>query len=204
MGRRLDWTVVIPVKGTADAKSRLAGSASLALAIALDTVEAALGAARVVVVTAPGVERQFAELGATVVADPGGGLSAAIAVGIAAVPARNVGVLLGDLPALAPAELIRALAVADDFPLAMIADADNTGTVLITARWDAIHAPAFGLGSRRAHTAAGYRELEFPARSGLRRDVDTDEQLRSLPPGSLGPRTLALLTAEALFVADAS
>ena len=34
-----DWTVVIPVKGTPDAKSRLGASAEMAMAIALDTVE---------------------------------------------------------------------------------------------------------------------------------------------------------------------
>ena len=69
-----DWTVVIPVKGTPDAKSRLGASAEMAMAIALDTVEAALMVAPVIVVTSGGAAPAFATLRATVVNDAGGGL----------------------------------------------------------------------------------------------------------------------------------
>jgi 2-phospho-L-lactate guanylyltransferase len=194
-----DWTVVIPVKGTADAKSRLGASASLAEAIALDTAAAVLAAmgsfgpdARVIVVTSAAAAPAFAALGASIVPDPGGGLNAAIARGIAAAGDGPVAVLLGDVPALAPAELAAALSLADGHPLAMVADADGVGTVLTAALRGAAHAPAFGEGSRAAHLAAGYVELDIPLDSGLRRDVDTAEQLRAL--GSrLGPRTAALI-----------
>jgi 2-phospho-L-lactate guanylyltransferase (CobY/MobA/RfbA family) len=167
-----DWTVVIPVKGTASAKSRLGASAELALAIALDTVAAALVAARVVVVTSSSIASQFEEVGAA-----GDGA---------------VAVLLGDVPALRPDELAAALELAAQHPLAFVADADKDGTVLITALRAVDHRPAFGAHSRASHLAAGYVELDVPLDSGLRRDVDTAEQLAALAP-RVGPHTRALL-----------
>jgi len=181
-----DWTIVVPFKGTASAKSRLGGSAELALAIALDTVAAALAVAPVIVVTP--VAEPFEELGAAVVADPGSGLLGAISAGLAAAGDGAAGVLLGDVPAVQPAELADALAAAARHPLAFVADADGDGTVLITALQASDHAPAFGPGSRALHLAAGYVELDVPANSGLRRDVDTPEQLAALGT-RLGPRT---------------
>ena len=181
------WTIVVPVKGTVAAKSRLAATAELALAIALDTVEAALAVAPVIVVTPAAAP--FAALGARVVADPGGGLSAAIDTGIA-VAQGNIAVLLGDLPALRPEELQTALDAAAAHPRAFVPDADGTGTVLITSTTD--HASAFGAGSAQRHREAGYVELDLPADSGLRSDVDTAEQLERLR-GRLGKRTTAQL-----------
>jgi 2-phospho-L-lactate guanylyltransferase (CobY/MobA/RfbA family) len=71
-----NWTVVIPVKGTASAKSRLGASPELALAIALDTV-AAVGP-RVIVVTSPSIATNFEALGARIVIDPEQGLTTAL------------------------------------------------------------------------------------------------------------------------------
>jgi 2-phospho-L-lactate guanylyltransferase len=187
-----DWTVVVPVKGTPAAKSRLGASSRLALAIALDTVEAAIGAARVVVVTPPAGFGPFTHLGAAVVADAAGGLAGAIGAGLGAVRAGPVAVLLGDLPALTSAELAAALTEASRHPLAFVPDADGVGTVLLTALDGAAHRPAFGGASRAAHLAAGYVELDLSAASGLRRDVDTTAQLAALADeGRLGPRTAA-------------
>ena len=70
------------------------------MAIALDSVEAALGAARVIVVTSRRGRAGFAALGAEVVVDAGGGLVAACRQGIAAAGAGPVAVMLGDVPAL--------------------------------------------------------------------------------------------------------
>ncbi|MDQ1562393.1 MAG: 2-phospho-L-lactate/phosphoenolpyruvate guanylyltransferase, partial [Actinomycetota bacterium] len=169
----LDWTIVIPVKGTRTAKSRLGASTELAMAIALDSVAAAVATARVIVVTATSASSSFEDLGARVVKDPSGGLNAAIRAGIAAAGGAAgggpVAVLLGDVPALQTAELAAALALAEQHPLAFVPDADGDGTVLITALTAAGHAPAFGAGSRAAHAAAGYLELDLPADSGLRR-----------------------------------
>lgn len=180
------WTIIIPVKGTDAAKSRLGATRELARAIAQDTVEAALAVAPVVVVTAASPS-DFA--GATVIADPGAGLGAAIELGLANA-SGNVAVLLGDLPALEPHELADALAVAETHGRSFVPDADGTGTTLLASTTD--HAPAFGGGSAARHRAAGYVEIELDADSGLRRDVDTREQLEALRD-RLGIRTRAHL-----------
>jgi 2-phospho-L-lactate guanylyltransferase len=187
-----DWTVVVPVKGTVSAKSRLAATPELALAIALDSVAAAAAVAHIIVVTSPGVAHEFEHLGATVVHDSDAGLNAAALQGIATAPPGPVAVLLGDVPALQPAELAAALRLAQQHPLAFVADADDEGSVLITALDAADHRPAFGRLSRAAHLAAGYVELNIPAGSGLRRDVDTPAQLAALA-ARVGSRTRAAL-----------
>jgi 2-phospho-L-lactate guanylyltransferase len=175
-----DWTVVIPVKGTPSAKSRLEASPALALAVALDSVEAALAAVNVIVVTSSAIAADFEALGARVILDEHAGLNAAVMQGFGAADTLAVAALLGDVPALRPEELVAALVLAEQHPLAFVPDADNDGTVLITALDAAEHRPAFGLHSRAAHLAAGYRELEIPLDSGLRRDVDTAAQLLDL------------------------
>lgn len=182
------WTIVVPVKGTSAAKSRLGGNDRLAMAMALDTVEAALAVAPVIVVTSAAARAAFEQLGARVVSDPGTGLIGAISAGLAGAPGATA-VLLGDLPAVRPAELAAALDAAARHPLSIVADADATGTALAAATPGAAHALAFGPGSRAAHVAAGYVELagEWP---GLRRDIDLAEHLDGL---TLGPRTAAVL-----------
>ncbi len=188
-----DWTVVIPVKGTNSAKSRLGASPDLASAIALDTVAAVLAETDVLVVTSSTIASQFEASGARVIIEAEHGLNAAVRQGIAAAGDGRVAVLLGDVPALRPQELAAALALAAHHPLAFVADADNDGTVLISALDPTDHRPAFGAHSRAAHLAAGYVELEIPLDSGLRRDVDTPEQLAALD-SRLGPRTRAVLS----------
>ena len=177
----------MPVKGTDAAKSRLGGDQlrrlRLAEAMALDTVEAALAVAPVLVVGGLQLSAGFAALGARVlVEEPGDGLNGAISRGLASVPGAAA-VLLADLPALRPEELAGALQVN-----VMVADAEGTGTTLITGS-----TPAFGAGSRAAHLALGYRELELTRTSGLRLDVDSPESLAAIPRERLGPRTLRLV-----------
>lgn len=193
------WIVVVPVKGTPGAKSRLGGDdtdrAALARAIALDTVAAVVaadGVAHVIVVTSSGLAGELRALGADVVADPGGGLAAAIGHGLSVAGTGSpVAVLLGDLPGLQPFELAGALADAAGRARAMVPDADGVGTVLVTAGIGVAHRTAFGGASRVAHLEAGYAELVVAADSGLRRDVDTREQLAALGT-RIGPRTAAL------------
>lgn len=179
------WTIVIPVKSPAFAKSRLAPEAgpderaALARAFAADTIAAALatpGVARVLVV---GDDASLAG-GAEFVAEPlVRGLGPAIADGIAAARERAavaVGVLLGDLPALRPDALAAALEVAARHPLAFVRDADGTGTTLATARAGVPFEPKFGHDSAERHAAAGFVELgasDAGAWPTLRRDVDT-------------------------------
>ncbi|MCU1414227.1 MAG: cofC [Microbacteriaceae bacterium] len=197
-----DWVVVVPVKGTAGAKSRLGSgdNSALAIAIALDTVAAALatpGVSGVLVVTSEAASVVFDETEALVlIEDEPAGLSSAVELGVEtasemAAPGRGIAVLLGDLPALTPAELGAALEQARLHELAMVPDAEGTGTTLITAADGAAHNPAFGPGSAQLHRAAGYFLLDLPAESGLRMDADTRETLDALA-GRLGSHSADL------------
>src|SRR5436305_1628717 len=104
----MGWTVLVPVKELERAKSRLRGALPgvphrrLVLALVLDTVEAALTAAAVVVVTADETVAAAArDLGAKVLPDvPDAGLNAALAHGAAAAGGGSLAALAGDLPAL--------------------------------------------------------------------------------------------------------
>ena len=195
-----EWFVVIPVKGTPDAKSRLGASEDLALAIALDTVEAAIaapGVTGVIVVTSEAASAAFDLTDAFVIVENEPGLSTAIATGLATasdfgVAGRGTAVLLGDLPGLSPDELGAALDTARQVDRGMVPDAAGTGTTLITVADGHIHEPAFGVGSAAAHAAAGYIEIDVPSDSGLRRDVDTREELDALGT-RVGPHTTAAL-----------
>ena len=199
-----DWFVVVPVKGGAAAKSRLGVPATavrtaLAAALAQDTVAAAVAGmppGRVLVVTGDPVTARWARAaGAEVVADPGEGLDAAALAGGAAVRGRggaDVAVLLGDHPALRPAELRVALAAAAAYQRAVVPDADGTGTALLTAR-GADLAPRFGAGSAARHVeaAATLLPLDLP---GLRQDVDDLDSLRAVLALGVGQFTLDAAT----------
>ena len=204
------WTVIVPVKGTALAKSRLgladSDRAALALAFAIDTVSAALAAdrvERVVVVTASdAVAIRLRELGAIAVRESSSaGLNPAITDGLEVArveaPDAPVAVLLGDLPALDPADLDAVLDRALEHSRAMVADAAGVGTVLVTALRGIPHHPKFGGASRAAHLAAGYVELDVDAARGLRHDIDTLDDLAAVTGATLGRATRALGTQSA-------
>ncbi|WP_369262536.1 2-phospho-L-lactate guanylyltransferase [Streptomyces sp. R35] len=200
------WTLVIPLKPLARAKSRLADTAAdglrpgLALAFAQDTVAAALACAAVLnvaVVTDDALAgRELAALGARIVTDePGGGLNAALAHGVAAVrsltPEIAVAALNADLPALRSAELGRVLDAAGEFPRAFLPDAAAIGTTLLTAGAGQELLPSFGADSRLRHRASGAVELRLDAVDSVRQDVDTGDDLRAALALGVGPRTAA-------------
>ena len=211
MTNNAHWSVLMPVKVLAEAKSRLAAltgprRAELALALACDTVTAALGAApvaRVIVITDDqAAKTALAALGALVIPDePRDGLNAALRHGAAHTAARWPGAgtaaLSADLPALRPAELTRALDAAAAAPTAFVADAAGDGTTLYTAMPGTPFRPAFGLASRARHAAGGAAELGLDGIPGLRRDVDTPSDLRGAAALGLGPHS-APLAAELL------
>ncbi|MGI8695511.1 MAG: 2-phospho-L-lactate guanylyltransferase [Mycobacteriales bacterium] len=203
------WSVVVPLKALAQAKSRLYADGSvtadhdeLVLALALDTVTAALAAraaSRVVVVTDD--QRASAALlriGAIVIADgPGAGLNPALEYGASTArslaPLDGIAVLPSDLPALRPIELDAALRAAAA-PRAFVADADGIGTTLLTAQPGTPLDPRYGNGSRAAHAAGGAVELtgDWPS---LRRDVDTPAALHDAVELHVGEVTRAILAA---------
>ncbi|HEY7147118.1 MAG TPA: 2-phospho-L-lactate guanylyltransferase [Streptosporangiaceae bacterium] len=206
MATPLRWSIVIPVKVLAQAKSRLAELAGprrpqLALAMAADTVAAALAcdAVRAVLVITDDAQAaaQLSDLGALVLPDkPGAGLNPALEFGAAQAaawwPEDGTAALAADLPALGPAELAGALTAAAGLPAAFVADAAGTGTTLYLTGPGASFSPRFGTGSRAAHLRGGAVQLDLPADSGLRRDVDTAADLRQAVRLGLGPRTAAL------------
>jgi 2-phospho-L-lactate guanylyltransferase len=201
-----NWSLVVPVKVLARAKSRLAGATGplrpdLALAVAIDTVAAALRCDRVrdvIVVTDDSIAAsELNALGARIVPDePDDGLNPALSYGAElarlAAPRFGVGALSADLPALRPAELTRVLDAAARTSTAFVPDAAGVGTTLYAARPDAAFAPAFGTDSRRRHRASGARELTMDDIAGLRRDVDTLDDLRAALALGVGPRTAAV------------
>jgi len=205
------WSVLIPVKVLAEAKSRLASlagprRAELALALASDTVTAVLASdavARVIVITDDqDAAVVLAALGALVVPDePRAGLNPALRHGARYAAARwpgdGMAALSADLPALRPEQIGQALRAAAAWPTAFVADAAGDGTTLYTAVPGAAFRPSFGLASRARHAAGGAVELVLDGIAGLRRDVDTPSDLRGAVTLGLGPHS-APLAAELL------
>lgn len=195
------WTVIVPVKHTAHGKSRMARAgaerAELALAIAADTVLAAAACdavGEVIVVTDDDRIPGLAPDNVRFVADPGAGLNAAIAAGAAAASPGPRAALLGDLPALASQDLAVALLAAMDVPRAVVADAEGTGSTLVTAAAGVPWASEFGPDSFAAHLRMGCIALDVYADSTLRRDVDTMTALAEAAELGVGVHTAAWLS----------
>jgi 2-phospho-L-lactate guanylyltransferase len=193
------WHVVVPVKETSLGKSRLvpvmgADRARASRAIADDTITAvvaAVGAERVTVVTSDaGVRSVWSAAGVTVVDDPERGLNAAVLAGCQHTPAEGrSAALLGDVPALRPADLQRALAAALPHEQSFVPDMAGDGTVLRCGRG---FVPRFGRDSAARHEADGAVRLALDLPS-LRTDVDDAESLAAARRLGLGRRTRALL-----------
>jgi 2-phospho-L-lactate guanylyltransferase len=178
-------TIVVPYRG--DAKRRLPSSVRAAAAVAMlgDVVEAALGVGPVLVVTDDEV---VVPPEAEVVEDPGAGLGAAVAAGLARSDGHAL-VVNADLPC-ATADAIRALAAAG---LALVEARDGT-TNALSLPDPSRFAPLYGPGSAaRFRSHAPFETVWIPE---LEEDVDTEEDLARLAPG-VGPRTRALLAVTA-------
>ncbi|WP_375489807.1 2-phospho-L-lactate guanylyltransferase [uncultured Jatrophihabitans sp.] len=203
------WTLLIPAKALPAAKSRLADASSdtaaharLVEAIRADTVaaaEAVPDVARIVLVhdrpvpvaahTPDSPERHV-----FVQRTPGlnAGLDEAARQAHASWPGDGVAVLVADLPALRSAQLAAALAAAAAHPRAFVADAQGTGTTLLTAAPGTALDPLFGEDSARRHAVDAARLV---AGAGLRRDVDTPQDLRAAAELGVGAWTAAVLAA---------
>src|SRR5262245_15665437 len=205
----LTWSVVVPVKVLARAKSRLEGLAdsereALALAMAADTVAAAVAcplvAPVIVVSDDPVVRSELAALGARVIGDrPAAGLNQALIAGAEHAATRWPGhgraALTADLPALSAAELATALTAASFVPQGFVADAAGSGTTLYTAKPGSAFLPRFGPRSRERHRQAGVTELDPAGIAGLRTDVDTLADLHQATLIGLGRHSAALQAA---------
>ncbi len=188
------------MKSLPQAKSRLwpasdgaAAHAELVQAMRADTLESIQGAdpvARVVIIA----DRLTRSDGGLVIVQTSSGLNPAVAEGEAHArsrwPGDGVVAMVGDLPALHPAELADVLALAAGHPRSFVADASGTGTTLLAARPDARLEPAFGVGSAARHAVGA---VPLAAGAGLRTDVDTGADLAVARALGLGPRTAAVL-----------
>jgi 2-phospho-L-lactate guanylyltransferase len=192
------WSLVVPVKRVENAKTRLgldaASRASLAIAMAVDTVTAALACplvSAIVVVTDDARAREaLGLLDAQIVADePDAGLNAALEHGVAVAGSGAVGALASDLPALRPDDLEVVLRRALDHDQAVVADLSGTGTTLLCARSAELFAPRFGVASFPAHVAAGAVDLTDLAPESVRRDVDTVDSLSGAVDLGVGEAT---------------
>ena len=204
------WSVVIPVKSLAHAKSRMSEASlppsALASAFLADVLVAVLASSavhEVIVATGdPEASTIAGVLGARVVDDSGHeGINAAVtAAARQADASTRIAVVVSDLPRLTTSALDHVLEAGLAHETSFVADRAGTGTTIWLAASASLMPPAYGEDSRARHSAAGAVDLvavlgpDFcdhivPARC----DVDTQADLTApgLPP--LGPRTRALL-----------
>jgi 2-phospho-L-lactate guanylyltransferase len=178
-------TIVVPYRG--DAKRRLPATIRAGVAVAMlgDVVAAALEVGPVVVVTD---DLAVVPPGAEALADPGAGLGAAVAAGLAHVNGHAL-VVNADVPCVTP-DALRRLAAAG---LALVEAADGT-TNALSLPDPAVFAPLYGRGSAarfRAH--ASFATLDIPE---LVADVDTGADLEHVA-SRCGARTRALVAVHA-------
>jgi 2-phospho-L-lactate guanylyltransferase len=197
------WSLVVPVKRVENAKTRLGldaeSRAALAVAMATDTVAAALACSlvsSVVVVTDDRRAREaLTPLGVRIVADvPDSGLNAALVHGASvaangSVVTGRVGALASDLPALRADDLELVLRHAAEHEQSVVADASGTGTTLLCASSGQHFVPQFGVASFAAHVKAGAADLTPVAPDSIRRDVDTVDGLSAAVDLGVGAAT---------------
>ncbi len=195
-------SVVVPFRG-AGGKHRLTplpepARAELALAMLGDVLEACVAVGSTAVVSNDGPAAELAtELGASVVADPGGGQGAAVAAALALVEGPAL-VVNADLPLVRPADLLALLAAVPPRGLAYAPAADGTTNALALASPD-LFAPLYGRGSAArfaAHAESLGRSAAAAPLPGLVADVDTLEDLGRLGERA-GARTRATLAVSA-------
>ncbi|MBA3310777.1 MAG: 2-phospho-L-lactate guanylyltransferase [Nocardioidaceae bacterium] len=195
------WTVIVPVKQTMIAKTRLTGfdeltRRRLAMSFALDTVAAAVGCPevrRVVVVTNDPSSAEFTTIGADVIPDePAAGLNPALVHAAHSIrhadPSASIAALSGDLPALRSSDLSAAFGAGASTHW-FVSDTVGTGTTMLAVAGSTPFSPAFGHHSSVAHRAAGAEEVGASGLARLRRDVDTEADLWAAVRLGVGRRT---------------
>jgi len=190
--------IVVPFRG-ASGKQRLDAPADLrvqvALAMLADVVAACVATARTRVVTSdPAAGRLVAELGAEVVADPGGGQGPAVEAALAGLPDEPVLVVNADVPCLVPHDL-RTLASAAELGAFGLVEADDGTTNALALPRPSAFAPLYGDGSARRfrqHAATLGLDVMAAVIPNLSDDVDTVDDLERVALRA-APRTQAAL-----------
>lgn len=199
------WHVILPLKGTDDAKSRLdlprPTRDRMVYAMAADTLDTLLATPDVlrVSVLSRHLDDRFAlpfAPAAEVVIQPEGLRSLDQALTWFASThtddSSGVAVVVADLPALRAESMTSVLQHATRHRVAMVADAQGSGTTILTCKNPADLRPHFGAGSAAAHGAAG--AVLVTGMPDAQCDVDTTEDLARASAIGLGPHTLELLS----------
>lgn len=198
------WHVVVPVKNSYRAKSRLVpppgvDRRALALAMCLDTLDTlrkVVPAEQIVVVTDDDAVATTAKnWRMRSVADPGRGINPAIRAGVESITPDGAtvagAVLLADLPSLNPQELYAGLRACARMESSLVPDISGDGTVLLTHHDARRLVPRFGGASSARHSrSASVLTLDLPR---LRTDVDDADSLNRARKLGLGPRTNGVL-----------
>src|SRR6266700_6313258 len=191
--------LVVPYPGS-HGKSRLAamgtGRERIALAMLADVVTACLAVGETTLVTSGEEATSLAaELGASVVTDPGGGQGAAVEAALAAGEERPALVVNADLPAATPRDLLSLLGAMPPQGMAIVEARDGTTNALALSA-PHLFSPLYGPGSAerfREHAARLGIELVVADIPNLVADVDLPRDLARLD-GSLGAHTQAILS----------
>jgi 2-phospho-L-lactate guanylyltransferase len=202
------WHVVVPLKGWAGSKSRLA----LPEAVRRQMVQAMAADTLAALTSCPEVEslsvlvRDHQLLGGlalpgidSIVAQPetAPSLDAALTWYATTRTAQGpLAVVVADLPALTVASLSEVLRQAQQHRFAMVADHSGTGTTVLTTLAAADLDPRFGPCSAAAHQAAGAALLTGPADVAC--DVDTLADLAKARLLGVGPQTATALADSAV------
>jgi 2-phospho-L-lactate guanylyltransferase len=188
-----DISLVLPVKDTASAKSRMDLPASarqrVAMALAHHALEIAakcLPAGRICVVTSDDDVRKLARrLGARVISDPGLGLNHAIEFGVTEArrvqPRGGILVLVGDLPEVGATTLNAFLDSLDHSTATAqyVTDRSGLGTTAVYCPPGVDVRMVFGRDSAARFRALGCQRLGDAPRE-LRSDLDTADDLIAL------------------------
>ncbi|MGB2839787.1 MAG: 2-phospho-L-lactate guanylyltransferase [Actinomycetes bacterium] len=198
------WHVVIPMKGTDDAKSRLDLPSStrdrVVQAMAADTLGAVLATpavARVSVLSrAAGLRLDAPGASAVeVVIQPEAQWSLDRALTWFALThtdgSSGLAVVVADLPALRAESMADVLRHSALHRVAMVTDTRGSGTTILATSEPAGLRTHFGKDSAAAHRAAG--AVHVPSTPDTQCDVDTVEDLERARAIGLGPHTLELL-----------
>ncbi|GAA5117606.1 2-phospho-L-lactate guanylyltransferase [Haloechinothrix salitolerans] len=188
-----EWSIVLPVKSWASAKSRMLGLGfaeriTLVQALAEDTLRTIAEmpeVGRCFVVAPPDVladlERRVGKRRFREVEDHAGGvgpdpLNSAFRQGCRAALREGyhqVAMVVGDVPGLTAAGLRDFLRAVPERLSAMMRDSPGSGTTILASRLgDSLH-PEFGPGSAERHAAAGAVDLTPRCDPSLSHDVDT-------------------------------
>lgn len=206
----MQWSVVVPVKALAGAKSRLDEAADLRAALSrafLSDVLAALAGStlvrEVLVVCDEDPPGLRGDSRLRVHRTAGHGLNPDLQEGLAIVGAGPVAIVAGDLPCLTAASIDAILAAAAGHAHAFVSDAQGVGTTMLLGAEAGTVVPQFGARSHARHTRAGAAEIASLAAldplllSRARRDVDTPVDLWDAVRIGVGPATSSLLAADA-------